>query len=78
MAEPTARDRCWTYALNLAVKKGKTVKPADIAEYAGVSERTARKVLLVMSDAGWLARRTKPDGRVEYIGEAGIYVDDEI
>jgi len=63
----TARDRVWIYALTRSVRKGKPSKPAEIAEMADVSERTARECMFVMADTGWLRRRTKSDGKVEYV-----------
>ena len=77
MAEPTARDRVWKFALSRAVRNRKPVKPAEIAEIANVSERMARDCLLVMADSGWLHRRTKTDGRVEYICAPGVFVDED-
>lgn len=75
MAELTSRDQVWKFALAKAVRRGETIKPPEIAEFADVSERMARDCLLVMSDAGWLSRHTKPDGRVEYMCARGIDVD---
>lgn len=77
MSNQTARDRVWIYALTRAVRKGKPAKPAQIAEMADVSERTARECLYVIASAGWLRRRTKSDGKVEYVCPEYIVVDDE-
>jgi CTP-dependent riboflavin kinase len=78
MANETARDRVWKYALAKCYKNGGTAKPGDIASVADVSERMARDCLLVMHQAGWLERRTAPDGRVEYICKRGVDVDDDL
>jgi len=67
MAEPTNRDQAWMAALTITLRKGEAAKPSDIADLADVSERMARQCLLVMSQAGWLDRRAKPDGTVQYV-----------
>jgi MarR-like DNA-binding transcriptional regulator SgrR of sgrS sRNA len=72
MAEPTGRDRVWKNALGKAVQAGKPVEPADIADTADVSERMARQCLIVMSQSGWLERRTKLDGSVRYVCPSNI------
>lgn len=54
-------------ALTIAYRKREPVKPEHIAELASVSERMARQCLLIMSDAGWLDRRAKRDGSVQYV-----------
>jgi len=43
---------------------------------ADVSERTARECLYTISEAGWLRRRTKPDGKVEYVCPEYINLDE--
>jgi len=78
MANQTARDRVWIYALSRTVRKGKPSKPAKIAEMADVSERTARECLFVISNAGWLRRRTKSDGKVEYVCPDHVEFDEEL
>lgn len=77
MAEKTSRDSVWNAALVKTVKQGKAVTPAEIADMADVCEQTARDCLLVMSDDYWLQRRTKPDGRVQYISDPGLEYDHE-
>ena len=77
MADPTMRDKVWMHAYNQIVRKDKPMKPSDIAEYAGVSERMARQALLVIADSGMIRRKKKPDGKVTYICEEGISVDEE-
>lgn len=75
MVDPTARDRVWKFALAKAVRNDEPVRPPEIAEIADVSERMARDCLLVISDAGWLERRTRRSGRVEYVRGRGVSVD---
>lgn len=75
MVDPTSRDRVWKFALAMAYRNNKPVRPKKIAEVASVSERMARDCLLVISDAGWLERRTKKDGRVEYVASREVTVD---
>jgi DNA-binding FadR family transcriptional regulator len=77
MVNQTARDRVWIYALSRSVRNGKPSKPTDIANMADVSERTARECLFVMSNAGWLRRRTKSDGQVEYVSPDWLIFDEE-
>lgn len=79
MANETARDKVWKYALARCYKNGDgPAKPAEIAEIAGVSERMVRDCLLVIHEAGWLERRTTPEGEVEYICKRGVDVDDKV
>jgi len=77
MPEPTRRDRCWTVALTVANRKKSPIKPDDLAKAAQVSEQTARDVLNVMSEVGWLRRDVLPDGRVRFLEGEHVHVDEE-
>ena len=67
MTKTTVRDKVWNVTLARTIKAVNAVKPADIAEKTGASERMTRQCLLNIYDAGWIDRRTDPDGSVEYI-----------
>lgn len=67
MAKTTVRDKVWKDTLARTVKAGNAVKPADIAEKTGASESMTRQCLLNIYDAGFIDRRTDPDGNVKYI-----------
>lgn len=54
MAKNTGRDRCWKVALSRTHRSGSTVTATDLAEFVGVTERTARDVLKTMVGAGVL------------------------
>jgi predicted DNA-binding transcriptional regulator len=66
MAEATTRDEVWIVALNIALRKEVALRPDDLAETVGCSERTARDCLNVMSRAGFLNRDVKKDGTVRF------------
>jgi predicted transcriptional regulator len=77
MGEPTARDRVWTYALTVAVQKGKQASPGQIAEMADVSERVARSCLFNISEAGFLERIKNPGGKVYYERPNWVEIDEK-
>lgn len=72
MAQATLRDEVWSYVLSKAVKAGKAVRPAEIVESTGASERMVRQCLLVILNTGLIERRADPDGSVRYVPAAGI------
>lgn len=67
MAQQRTRDRVWKYALAKTYKGDGAAKPAEIAEIADVSERTARETLTVISETGWLERDVLEDGSVRFL-----------
>ena len=77
MPDQTARDRVWTYALNVAMRRGKSVSPAQIAEMANVSERMARSCLLNISEAGFLSREKNLGGKVYYERPDWVEIDED-
>ena len=67
MGKTTMRDKVWKDTLARTIKAGNAVRPAEIADKTGASERMARQCLLNISDAGWIERRADPDGEVRYV-----------
>ncbi|MFW5905610.1 MAG: hypothetical protein ACOCUO_02060 [archaeon] len=64
MTKNTPRDRVWVYVLDQAFKVGaESVRSPQVAEAAGVSERTARDALKTMP---FTDEYRIPDGRVRY------------
>jgi DNA-binding GntR family transcriptional regulator len=66
------RDKVWMVALTKTIRVGEWVRPGEIATETGVSERTVREVLNVMSDNGWLQRAVDDDSRVKFRSPEGI------
>lgn len=71
------RDRVWKFALASTLRSENRVTPADIAEMAEVSERTAREALVVIAETGWISRQTQEDGTVIYEAVEWVDHDDE-
>lgn len=67
MTTERMRDKVWKFALATTIRQGKAVKPAQVAEMADVSERTARETMNIIADAGWLRRNALKDGTVRYL-----------
>lgn len=74
MARQTARDRIWIHALNQAIRQRQAVYPAEIAEDADVSERTARDALKDIAGANFLVRSAEDDGTIRYLPPRDIEV----
>jgi hypothetical protein len=77
MPDQTARDRVWTYSLNIAIRRGEPVFPAQIAEIANVSERMARSCLLNISEAEFLSRQKNLGGKVYYERPGWVEIDED-
>ena len=75
MPERRTRDRVWSISLKETIKRGNPIEPAEIAEYAKCSEKTARDVLNVMSESGWLIREQEIGGKVRFLSPDDIKVD---
>lgn len=72
MAKSTLRDEVWMYVIARAVKRGKAVRPGEVAESTGASERMVRQCLLSILNTGIIERRADPDGEVRYIPSSQI------
>lgn len=72
MADPTLRDEVWMFVVAKAVKAGKAVRPGEVAESTGASERMVRQCLLSISQSGLVERRADPDGEVRYLPASQI------
>lgn len=78
MVEERTRDRVWKFALAGAIRNGRAVKPKQIAEIAGASERTVRETLNVIANAGWLRRDELDDGTVRFLAPDEIDYDNQL
>ena len=72
MAKSTLRDEVWMYVVAKAVKGRKAVRPDEIAESTGASERMVRQCLLSILNTGIIERRAEPDGEVRYVPSSQI------
>lgn len=72
MTNKTKRDQIWISALAQAIRGDGRVTPTGISKDTDVSKRTCRETLVVISQNGWLERRTHPDGSVYYTGPRDI------
>jgi DNA-binding GntR family transcriptional regulator len=72
MGKSTLRDEVWMFVMSKAVKGGKAVTPAEIAETTGASERMVRQCLLSIMNTELIERRTNRNGEVQYLPSAQI------
>lgn len=68
MAEPRKRDRVWSYTFQKCLVQDAMTTPTEIADLAGVSERTAREALNIISGTPYIDRELAQDGTVRFIG----------
>lgn len=67
MADSTLRDEVWMFVVAKAVKGENAVRPGEVAESTGGSERMVRQCLLSIAQSGLVERRTDPNGEVRYV-----------
>lgn len=60
------------FVVTKAVKGRKAVRPSEIAETTGASERMVRQCLLSILSTGIIERRAEPNGEVRYVPSADI------
>jgi len=76
MGQSTMRDEVWKETLARTIKAGTAVRPSDIVEKTGASERMVRQCLLVISEAGWVERQADPNGEVRYVSAKAVDWDE--
>lgn len=75
MVELRTRDRVWKHTLQKCIIENQAVTPADIAELADVSERTAREALNIISSEPYVNRRVSKDGSVRFVKSNHVQFD---
>jgi hypothetical protein len=72
MANTTLRDEVWMFVMSKAIKGGNAVRPTEIVESTGASERMVRQCLLSILNTELIERRADPDGKVRYVPSSQI------
>jgi len=72
MAKTTLRDKVWKDVLARTVKGGVAVRPSEVAEKTGASERMTRQCLLSIVETGLVERRADPNGEVRYVPSPNV------
>jgi hypothetical protein len=72
MGNTTLRDEVWMFVMSKAIKGGNAVRPGEIVESTGASERMVRQCLLSILKTDLVERQADPDGKVRYVPSSQI------